>query len=62
MVYRLLVTALWLCVVALPASSADYPNRTIKMIVPFAAGGGTDVLARIMSSMVLPKLFVFIHC
>jgi len=49
MVYRSLLTALWLCFVALPASAADYPNRTIKMIVPFAAGGGTDVLARIIA-------------
>src|SRR5438309_641433 len=49
MVYRLLVMALLLCAVALPASGADYPNRAIKIIVPFAAGGGTDVLARIIA-------------
>src|SRR3954454_12128248 len=49
MVYRIVVTAFWLCAAALPASSADYPNRAIKMIVPFAAGGGTDVLARIIA-------------
>jgi len=49
MVYRSLLTSLWLCFVALPASAADYPNRAIKMIVPFAAGGGTDVLARIIA-------------
>src|SRR3954452_20359462 len=49
MVYRLLVMALLLCAAALPASGADYPNRAIKIIVPFAAGGGTDVLARIIA-------------
>jgi tripartite-type tricarboxylate transporter receptor subunit TctC len=27
----------------------DYPSRPIKMIVGFAAGGGTDVVARIMA-------------
>src|SRR3982075_4207004 len=32
---------------ALPAAAGDYPDHAIKMIVPFAAGGGTDVLARI---------------
>jgi tripartite-type tricarboxylate transporter receptor subunit TctC len=32
-----------------PASAADYPDHAIKMIVPFAAGGGTDVLARIIA-------------
>jgi tripartite-type tricarboxylate transporter receptor subunit TctC len=31
------------------AQSAGYPNRSIKMIVGFAAGGGTDVVARIMA-------------
>src|SRR4051795_10042286 len=49
MVYRILVTAFWLYAATLPASSADYPNRAIRMIVPFAAGGGTDVLARIIA-------------
>ena len=26
----------------------EYPSRTIKMVVPFEAGGGTDLLARII--------------
>ena len=34
---------------ALPAAAADYPDHAIRMIVPFAAGGGTDVLARIIA-------------
>jgi tripartite-type tricarboxylate transporter receptor subunit TctC len=41
--------ALSLGAFALPASAADYPDHAIKMIVPFAAGGGTDVLARIIA-------------
>ena len=28
------------------AQSGDYPNRTIRMIVPQGAGGGTDILGR----------------
>jgi tripartite-type tricarboxylate transporter receptor subunit TctC len=32
-----------------PAQAADYPVRTIKMVVPFAPGGGTDVLGRIIA-------------
>lgn len=33
-----------------------YPSRPIRMIVPFAAGGGTDVLARILAHGMTEKL------
>jgi tripartite-type tricarboxylate transporter receptor subunit TctC len=46
---RIAVLAISLVAIALPAAAADYPDHTIKMIVPFAAGGGTDVLARIIA-------------
>ena len=29
------------------ASAEDYPSKPLTMIVPFAAGGGTDTVARI---------------
>lgn len=29
-----------------PARAADYPTRSVEIIVPFGAGGGTDALAR----------------
>jgi tripartite-type tricarboxylate transporter receptor subunit TctC len=34
----------------------DYPSRPITMIVPFAAGGPTDVVARIMAEGMRPSL------
>jgi tripartite-type tricarboxylate transporter receptor subunit TctC len=49
MVFRILAAALSLCAMALPAAAAGYPDHAIKIIVPFAAGGGTDVLARIIA-------------
>ena len=49
MVARIASFALLVWAIAMPASAADYPDHAIKMIVPFAAGGGTDVLARIIA-------------
>jgi len=33
---------------AAPAPAADYPSRTIRIVVPSSAGGGIDVIARIL--------------
>lgn len=33
----------------LPASAQDYPSRPVKIIVPFAAGSSTDLLARVLA-------------
>lgn len=30
-------------------AASDWPNRTITIVVPFAAGGGSDIVARIMA-------------
>jgi tripartite-type tricarboxylate transporter receptor subunit TctC len=38
------------------AQTSDYPNRPIKMIVGFAAGGGTDVVARIVAQKMAENL------
>lgn len=32
-----------------PASAADYPNRPVRWMIGFAAGGPVDIVARIMS-------------
>src|SRR6267154_4921887 len=48
MLVRIAVLALSIGALAQPAR-AEYPERAIKMIVPFAAGGGTDVIARIIA-------------
>lgn len=35
--------------------AADYPNKPIRMIVPFAAGGGLDITARLIGQKLTEK-------
>jgi len=50
---REFLIALAFAALAVPASAqSDYPNRPIKMIVPFAPGGGIDITARIAAQKV----------
>jgi tripartite-type tricarboxylate transporter receptor subunit TctC len=49
MVRRTLLAA---CLLALPAAAQDYPNRPVRMLLPFAAGGAVDSASRALQ----PKL------
>jgi tripartite-type tricarboxylate transporter receptor subunit TctC len=48
-VLRFIGFALVPVLLALPASAESYPNRTVRLIVPFGAGGPADVYARILA-------------
>ena len=37
------------CLLGRDALAQDYPNRPLRMIVPFPAGGGVDTMARILA-------------
>ena len=49
---QILLTAIGLAASASCALAQGYPNRPIKLVVPFPAGGGVDVLARVVGQKV----------
>ena len=59
---RLMTTALAAVAIFATAATAQaqekFPSRTIRIIVPFAAGGGVDVLARLLAERMAPKIGV----
>lgn len=52
----LLGTAASLAAATIIRSAIAYPDRPIRMIVPFAAGGNTDILARLVAGPMTERL------
>ena len=44
------VTAATLALSAMPAMAQDYPSKPVTLVVSYAAGGGTDAIARIFAA------------
>lgn len=53
---RALMTAAALLLIAAPVTAQTYPAKPIRMVIPFAAGGNTDIIGRIFA----PKMAEFI--
>jgi len=53
---RTSILAIALCLCAGPAPAQDWPSHTVKIIVPFGAGGPADVAARLIANTLQDKL------
>jgi tripartite-type tricarboxylate transporter receptor subunit TctC len=53
---RLISAAALLATFAAPAAANDYPNRPVRLIVPFPAGGSNDVVGRMVANQLGARL------
>lgn len=53
---RVVIAAALATFLAVPASAEEYPSRTVTLVVPFAPGGPTDALARMLQPALEAKL------
>jgi tripartite-type tricarboxylate transporter receptor subunit TctC len=54
--FQRLLAGIAAAALALPAFAQDYPTRTVTMVVPYAAGGPTDTVARVLGQAMTKPL------
>src|SRR3989442_15902168 len=59
MTRRMRALAFLTCACLMPAfASAQYPNKPVRIVVPFAPGGTADVMARVVAPVLTQSLGV----